>query len=349
MTKAVAAKSWNLAAIGGRRHSIGNSALATACASLDPGECVKFADLASSVLAFSGETSDLTKYASSGCYDPLRRQVRFIGRRESADFPYHGISYDEATETWANDDWDLWSTDTVSSGHGYDHNAVDPATGDHYFKLYNSGDVWKWDGSWTQLASVGSVAIAGSLEWIPRIGLLYSDRRWIKLLGIGQSDWSTIEDNGAGVSNPYHAVSQYNPNSGVIILGAGNTDTAMRKIVVTGKTLGSPASIATPPFNIGSGEDHSVFVHDPEGDNFIAWNKKTNDWAEYAVAGDEWNTLTQSAGNGATPQTGLPNISDAAGGHPTFAVPISRYRRIMIVQSTGSGGTAWLYRHTAAA
>lgn len=316
---------------------------------MSAGQCIKYADIPESTFESGVENADIMKYASHGVYDLRRQRVIFTGRRESADYPYHALTFEEGTDTFAIDDFELWTTDTYTSGHGYAHNAMDPLTGDYYYRVYGSDEVWKYDGStWDQLPSLGTVGVnlevAGALLYVPGHGLIYYDRRRMKLLAGGAGSWAQIHDFGAQ-ANAYQAIAQYNPISKLIVLGGGNTDDLMFKIDVKDPSL-TLVPIATPDWNWGTSESQSVVIPDAGGPNFLSWNKKTANWVEYDVSADEYNTLTQSSGGGSSPQAGTPNIDDSAGGHPTIGVPLWRYRTNMYIQSTGGGGTAWLYKHS---
>lgn len=322
------------------------TALATAANSLQAGQSIKFADLPSSLLQFSGENADFIKYGSSAVWDPIRKQVRFVGRRQSIDFPYHGLVYTESTDTWANN-WPLWSSATVTSGHGYDHNAVNPANGHHFFRLYNSDEVYEEDGAgnWTLLPALAPHwSVAGGLSYVPSLGLIYNDRKTIQLLENGA--WNELEYSG-DLANAYHAVSQYNPNCQLLIYGAGNLDKAFKSLNLSRAI----ADIPTPSIELGSADGQGVLAHDPNGNDFIGWQKLTKSWQKWKPGDLAWSNLTQSVGTGASPQSGTPNLDDSASGQPCIAASIPAHDQmtkgvVMYIQSQGGAGQSWLYRHS---
>lgn len=68
-------------------------------------------------------------YMDKGNYDPINKQVRFIGQAHGGDQRYH--QYDEATNTFSNltdPSWDGVIGYPGYIGHGYQHNTIDPAT-----------------------------------------------------------------------------------------------------------------------------------------------------------------------------------------------------------------------------
>lgn len=320
------------------------TALGVAAASLAPGQSVRFGSISEAILEPDG--ADFIKYGSSGVWDPWRREVRWIGRRESINFRYRGLRFGELANSWSND-WALWSSDTVPNGHGYDHNTIDPATGDHYFKIYNSGDIWKWTAAteqWSAMPSVGSVEIAGSLEWVVTpgfTGLTYNDRRRFKALVGGT--WIERENYGS-VSNAYHTASAFNPIAQAIIFGGGNVDNHMRMMNSAGEFSAIPNIDETDTINPGSSEEHGVLTASASTADFIVWKKNSQSWRCWRPGDSAWTALTQSTGDGSTPQTGMPNLDDSASGRPCIGIPISTYGVTMYVQSPGSGGEVWLSR-----
>ena len=77
----------------------------------------------------------------------------------------------------------------------------------------------------------------------------------------------------------------------------------------------------------------------------IAFHKGTTDWRRYDIAADTWVAITQSSGDGASPQAGAPNLTTYLS---VIGVPIPEYGVIMFIQSAGQSdpGSAWLYRHS---
>ena len=103
------------------------SALSDAASSLQPGESVKVnTHLPDSVLTTSG--ANFIMWASSGVWDPTRREVRFVGKRYSL-YPHRFLVYSENGNTWSSDRSLPGGLTCNCNGHGYDHNAIDPTTG----------------------------------------------------------------------------------------------------------------------------------------------------------------------------------------------------------------------------
>jgi hypothetical protein len=333
------------------------TALAQAALLLGAGQCIKFGTIPLSVIHTDSPGFSVLQYMSSICYDPINRQMRLVGKRSSDQAPYRFLIYDEADDAWTSDTPVAGPLQSNQNGHGYDHNTIDPDTGIHYFRGYNSGTVYYWTpstGVWGTLASLGSSPspeIAGFLEWLPGVGVVYGDRRTIRTHPGASSPGTawTIRENLGSVSGAYHAAAAYNDNSQTMLWGWGNTDNNSRKLLLS--QIGTPASWVTTQsvnLDLGSSELGGLIAPDPVGRGFIGWKKETLSWRHYDTDGNSWSTLTKSTGNGATVQTGTPNMSDGATQRHTACGAIKPYRVIMYVQYQGSSQApdVWLYRHS---
>lgn len=316
------------------------TALETAATSLTAGYSIKLGTVPASVLVASGESFNHLQWGNSAVYEPNSKKVHWIGKRQST-FSYHWLVYDEATDTWSLDASALPSLGTI--GHGYDHMAVDPSTGDVYHRPYNSKTIQKWNGtSWSALTAFtpGMEAVA-TISYATGLGLFFSSKDTARYYN---GSWNELANTGLA-SNTANHVSAYNSSSGYIIFGGGNQATMLKLDV---DTL-AMSSIAAPPFRMGIGENpgQGVFIEDPASDKFIGFNKVDNAWTEYDPVADQWNTLTQSTGNGATEQLGTPALATYnSTENAVVAVPISAHGVVMYIQANGvQDGDAWLYKH----
>src|SRR3989304_247049 len=78
---------------------------------------------------------DILQYASKAKWDPFTKRFLFIGQGHYSSQKF--ISYTEATNTWAEEprpSWDCSATGCIS--HAYEHNTIDPATGNFYYGFY---------------------------------------------------------------------------------------------------------------------------------------------------------------------------------------------------------------------
>jgi hypothetical protein len=314
------------------------SPLSDAAASLQPGESVKVKTHLSGA-TLSPDGANFIMWASSGVWDPVRHEVRFVGKRYSL-FRHRFLVYSENSDSWSSDRALPGELTCDCNGHGYDHNTIDPTTGTNYFRIYNSHTIWAWNGSWSTIPPIpdGSIDIAASISWVNGLGLVYVDK--YKFVYYNGSSWQSL---GTPPAVNYHAVSEYNPTSQTLIYGGGNDVTAMWKMDANRRV----SRIKDPPFPQGASETQTVLVSDPASDAFISWKKRSTSWAAYDVGSDTWSTLTRASGDGSTPTRGAPALStdDTAGA--VIGIPISNYGVIMFVQFLGSGDAGvWVYKHS---
>lgn len=282
----------------------------------------------------SPEGADILQWGISAYYDPTRKEIGYIGKRD-APAPYHWLVYDETRNNWSLDPRAVWSSSNVS-GHGYDHNAIDAATGTVYHREYNNNSVHVWNGSWSTLTAFSGGDIVGGLTYFPGLGLVYNDGTGAKLYSGGS--WSTVQTTSSG---SYHDFSEYNSTADVLIFGGGNASSYYK--MTRGLTV---TSIASPSFTIGANPNtQGVACSDPNSDTIIARSAATGAWAAYDISADSWSSLTQSTGDGSSPQTGLPVL--AVTNLSAVCTPIPEYGVTLWMQfRSGQTLDAWLYRHT---
>lgn len=117
----------------------GPTVLATAAASLGPGEWIDFPEgLNPLARALDIQWNTVTMY-----YDPLRRELQYMGKPASGQSLEHRhYIYDEATNTWRTTGRALFP----GTGHIWSH-AFDPVTGNYYFHRWTDDFVWIMDRS----------------------------------------------------------------------------------------------------------------------------------------------------------------------------------------------------------
>lgn len=321
------------------------STLAQYANQLGPGQSIRLPITITAAQAMDG-TAPIWKWGSSGVWDPTTREVMYVGKRQDTDHAYKFWTYHEDTNAC-----DLlrnpWSTAT-QNGHGYDHNTIDPETGNFYHRPFNDGiiQVRSRAGVWSTPLPNVSMQIAIGVSWWPGLGLVLNDGGSVKYLPINTSSWVTVTTF-PDASDGYHAASEYNPNSDVLLLVPGNqAPQNMRKM---SRSL-VVSSVPDAPFSLGSSESQGVLVADPVGRGFIGCRKGTSTWTHFNPDNNQWTTLTQSTGSGASAQNGTPNLTTGGNdvGLARIGIPISTYGVMMFLEYVGGGEVAriWLYRHT---
>lgn len=324
--------------------------LAQQAALLSPGQCIKFATDITKAQT-EPENEDVLQWAISAAYDSVNKQVHYIGKIAGPAL-FHWLKYDEATNHWTLDSPAPSWTTSSDSGHGFDHNTCDNA-GNFYHVPYNSAAPRKWNGSsWSTLTAwTQNTTATGGLTWTPWGGgqgtLFYNDGIQGLLSYNFSGSWTTVfaQSNGS-----YHDFSEYNSTADVLIFGGGNGNNYYK---YTGS--GSPTQIADPSAATGltgfrisaNAGDQGIVCSDPSAAKLIAYYIETGLWAEYNITTDTWTKLTQSTGNGATPQTGLPNFTTDSG-NAIICVSLPPYGCTMWIARPGAGENlnVWLYRHT---
>ncbi len=282
---------------------------------------------------FVDGSNNTLDYMDKGCHDPVRKQVRFIGQAHGGDQRFH--QYDETSNTFTNladPPWDGVVGYPGYLGHGYQHNAVDPATGDFYYHEYNSTIVHRLtraSGTWSRLTSPNT-EITGGLEWLPSIGsqgglillLGRSCHRWDK----ATNSWSTPASSTlTGLT--YHTVAVRSVPNNVVIIGGGNGGRKLWKIGGTGGATAIPDC----PTSIGIGS--SITTACPVSGNLLVIGSNS-DAHKFNVSSNSWSSLSMS---------GAPSFGDVGSGSHVIAVPRPAYGVIMFV--FGRSPAAWLYKH----
>lgn len=302
-----------------------STVLGTVAAQLGPNQSMLVpVTITQAQIRFDG--APIIKWATNAPYNPVRRSICYFGKAQST-FQYRGIEYFLDTNTVTNPS--PWDTVPVS-GHGYCHNTAHHSDGRHWHRPYFDQTVWERNsaGVWTALPNSGVMEITSTLKWYPPLDMLLNidgDR----IRGWNGVSWSLLQNFGDTL-NSYYYVGAYNPNGQRLIFGAGNFNSAMRKLTGASST---PSSIATPPFNPGAGEFQGCVTADPNSEDFVACRRSTNDWAIYDSASDTWSAVSQSAGSGSSPQNGAPNVVTGAG-----EIGASR---ILTTVPAEALGTAW--------
>jgi hypothetical protein len=303
------------------------TALATAAASLSAGQSVSFGTIATNVHTYGSEGANFVQWGHSMVYDPTRRQVSFIGKRDASN-PYHWLVYDEATNAWTNTRA-VWSTSSYL-GHGYDQNAIDPATGTHYFRSYGDNAIHVWNGSWSTLTSIPySTEIIGGLTWFPGVGLIYNDGKGVRRYSGGA--WSSLASYSG---DTYTDFSEYNSTANAMIFSANGSYYKMTSDLTI-------SSIATPPFTISVSKTAGLAVSDPRSGNIIAYNRSSPyEWARYNFASNTWSSIP----------SGYPSIPTAADQFVNAcSIPLEsgQYGVMMFIKAAdGQTGTVYLYRYS---
>ena len=285
---------------------------------------------ANASLGSMGMDASLLYYADSGVWDPFKEEVAYVGGPGTccADpAVYKRISYRATTDTWA-----IVNAPFTGSGHGYDANALDPGTGNHYFAVFADKVIHRWTGkAWEPLPAhtlAGECCV--SLSWFPEIN--NGNGGLFLLVGSGLAAWYdgvswTNIPKPAPVWGEIEGFSEYNPVLKSVWLGSGSgaerTSFLMDAKFKYTKLKDAPFSLKT---------NNSLKSVDPVSGKYIVYDMVGGTLWEFDAAKDAWTKITANA---------MPSL----GSESLFQVPITQYGVIMFFKQNGSSKDVYLYRH----
>jgi hypothetical protein len=278
---------------------------------------------------------NVLEYQNSGVWDPVTRQVLFVGGPHGGTGKF--ISYDEASNTWRHEP-DPTPASMLST-HGYDHNTLNTATGDLYFRPYASANVYKYQIAtkiWSHLTRIPNTQYncCGAIEFFPeRDGFVFVGRNEVLFYntrrGSWSAPWTTIR------TGPYHATAEYSPTAKVVVFGGGSGVRTVYRMDRNGRITPGADS----PFPLDSG-GHAIFTADPVSGQFLLFAEDETFHVYDAVA-DRWELQGQR-----------PPFFDTGKYRPvscSIAIPISTHGVVMVLTYATRRPTVFLYKHAAGA
>ncbi len=230
---------------------------------------------------------NILNFADRGLWNPHTREVHFIGKGHLRE-PKH-IVYSEATHRWSIEPLPSWAYGMWALGHGYEHSAIDPSTGNIYLRLFNSTSIYRWSRQtkqWTLLPAGPNTAVAAAIEYFPEMGgLVYVGGGEVHFYSESQGRWSRLA---SGLTmGPYHNVASYNPVHRVVIFGGGNGSNRLYRL----NASGAITEIRSAPANVGILA--SVFTVDPASGRHLLFTSGGG-FFEYDVVADNWSSRSAS-------------------------------------------------------
>lgn len=329
------------------RFTWAGTVLGDLAAQMQPGT---WRDITSSVSGFSGALLDATtgghinEYADKGVWNPLTREAWYAGGAHCGGSSCSGtdkfIRYTEAINTWSE-----ISARPATTGHSYQHNAIDPVTGDLYYRNYNSKRVQRFrNGSWSDITAIptGNYQVAGALEGFPeRQGLIFVDGDWgVWSYAIASNSWTLLAETNGGQGTSlfkarmgaYHNVAVYNPIYKIILFGGGNGSAALYRI----NQSGTITTETTAPTSVSI--NSTIFTVDPASGDYLLFSNSRGFW-KYNPTTKSWISI---------PSNQHPPFFNSAADGPalgTVAFPISTYGVIMFTTWNHANSKVYLYKH----
>ena len=311
------------------------SALASLAASMAPGTWaeLKTSGLTPALLEVPTHVQvyNILEYQNSGVWDPTSHQVLFVGGPHENQGRF--ITYDEATNTWRQE------PDPTPSyllyNHTYDHNTINPTTGELYFRPFNRPEIWAYKiatKTWRRLTTIpqGDFNCCGSIQYFPdRNGILFVGTSEIEFYYVGSgrwtSPWTTVK------TGPYHAIAEYSPVAKVLIFGGGSGVSTVYRMDAKGKIR----RMGDSPVPLDGG-GHAIFTADPVTGHFLLFGEDGSFYV-YDSEADRW-----------TRQDQRPPFFDAGQYGPvscSIAIPIDTYGVVMTVTYSPKDPKVFLYKH----
>jgi hypothetical protein len=238
--------------------------------------------------------------------------------------------------------------------HSYDHNTVDPETGEHYYTHYNSLGLWRLNSSgttWTTLASrTGSTQCCRAQAWFPELSggrLIHGDGDWGGRAYNPDTDtwtqlWMGNGSDGSGLpqftGDGYSTFAHHSTRCACVIFGGGsgfyklNSDGSFTTLSTTGAPPSGFRHVGPSGMSIVADPVSGIFVVISDGDYY-----------EF-----DPGTTNASTGTWSQPAVSIPAFFDDNSGDTSeslISAPISDYDVIMYVKHNDSDeAQVWLYK-----
>lgn len=293
-----------------------------------------------------GANDYITQYAEKAAWDPIGERVLFVGQAHGNCYGGQFVIYSESANTWSKGPWPSGVCQSGSASnpcfsHAYDHNTVDPATGDMYFRQAFTMKFFRFrNGAWASIPAppAQSYQCCGALEYFPDLGrLIFVDGDWgVWAFNPATNSWTQLANTstanaGAGLPNlpmtSYNNFALYNPGQRVLLFGGGRS-------VYKLSASGSISAMKSPPVSLGA--TNSVISVDPSSGKYIVLSGSSV--YQYEVSTDVWAQVS----------TTIPSTLQAMGGVADGLVqaPITKYGVIMYIKYNFGGSKVYLYKHS---
>jgi chitodextrinase len=324
--------------------------LALLAASLQAGQWATLPTLnINPALLAQGASGFITGDAESIKWDPVTRQLFFLGMDHQPGAGQRFVSYSESTNTWQVLPQTSWMAG-AGVNHGYDHKALDVANRYLYVRAdYVSRSVYRYQIDtkvWEQVQDNNVVeypSCCGGWDYFPELngvvwyqgGEVVSGTTYYAGLFLrddSTGSWRRLGSRLTYVSGMYNNFAEYNPKHKVVIFGGGFSNRNLYKL----DSSGGVTPLKPAPVDLGNRA--GVVTTDPVSNNYLVLSSTGNSFYSYDVASDTWQLLPTA-----------PIFQPVVNAISTFGVvatPLSTHGVTLFVQCTDSNCVVRLYKHS---
>jgi hypothetical protein len=298
-----------------------------------------------------GASGYITSDAESIKWDPLTRQLFFLGMDHHPNTGQRFVSYSDSTNTWQILPQTSWMA-TGGVHHGYDHQALDVANRYLYVRgHYMDRSVYRYQidtKTWERVQDNNVLEYSqccGGWDYFPELnGVVWfqgSDTQSGSTFYGGlflrddlTGSWRRLGQSAAYLAGTYHNFAEYNPKQKVVIFGGG--DGATRTLYKLDSS-GTITSLKPAPVDLGITK--SIVTTDPVTGKYLVLSNTGSSFYSYEVASDTWTLL---------PAAPILSSGQSSSG-PTFgtvATPVSTYGVTLFVQCNPGNCAVYLYKHS---
>jgi chitodextrinase len=326
--------------------------LAKLAASLQPGQWATLDTLnINPTLLAKGAAGYITGNAESIKWDPVTRQLFFLGMDHQPGAGQRFVSYSESTNTWQILPQQSWMQ-SPDVNHGYDHKALDVANRYLYVRQgLGSRSVWRYQIDtqvWEQVQDNNVMeypSCCAGWDYFPELnGVVWWQGGEVAGSGTTSYGGLFIRDDLTGswrrlgaratyVTSPYDNFAEYNPKQKVVIFGGGQGDRNFYKL----DSSGGITSLKPTPVDLGNTK--GIVTTDPVSGSYLMLSNTGNSFYSYDVVSDTWQLL---------PASPLFDPPISVPSEPVFGVtatPVSTYGVTLFVKCLDTGCVVYLYKH----
>ena len=288
-----------------------------------------------------GASGAIFGYSEDGAWDPATEQFLYVGGDHGDEARF--ITYSAGTNTWKVMPRPEWISRGTS--HGYDHNAINPAAGDFYYRPFSGKVIHSYDikkGTWSPLPALNVpeyISCAVGVEYFPELnGLVFANLQGGSVYFFSEKsrEWTTLARKLPPAG--YHTFAEHNPVHKVLIFGGGGSDKKLFRLDAKGKVT----QLKDAP--VALGVMNTIVTVDPVGGEYLVFTRG-GEFYVYDVVADRWTRRNASA----VPIFKPTRVRDNKVWHVN-AAPLSTYGVVMFVKYySASTPRAWvyLYKHSA--